>query len=240
MWDSGRNERHSSLVGEAEQLDAGGHVRGDVAVGQHHALGVAGGARGIDQRGEVVRRRGQRMRRASRGAGLAPRGRGRAARRSSARPVPARPASNAMMCAQAPAAASRIARTFSSWAASRRTTATAPRVAQDVLDLPGGQRGIDRDVGAAGGEAGVVGDGPLGPVLRQDRDPVAAPHAQLPEAEAAGPGPARRARGSSGGPAAVALGRAWPPAGAPNALDGLEVELGQGARAWAPLRGTGR
>ena len=73
---------------------------------------------------------------------------------------------------------------FSSWCRSETKTGDSAGVAQDVLDLLGGQGGVDRDVGAARGEAGVVGDGPLGPVLRQDRHPVARPDAELQEAEA--------------------------------------------------------
>ena len=30
-------------------------VRGDVAMGEHHALGLAGGARGIDEGGQILR-----------------------------------------------------------------------------------------------------------------------------------------------------------------------------------------
>ena len=47
------------------------------------------------------------------------------------------------------------------------------RVAQDVGGLARRQGGVDRDVRRTEGERGVVGDGPLGPVLGQDRDPVA-------------------------------------------------------------------
>ena len=39
--------------GEAEQAHRGRHVRGDVAMGEHDALGVARGARGVDDRGQV-------------------------------------------------------------------------------------------------------------------------------------------------------------------------------------------
>ncbi len=104
-------------------------------------------------------------------------------------------------------------------------------VAQDVLDLSGGEGGVDRHVGAAGGEAGVVGDGPLGPVLREDRHPVAAADAQLAAGRGSGPGPARPARGSSSSTQRPSrLDPRAPPAGSPNRSIALEVELVQRAR----------
>src|SRR5439155_25578421 len=53
------------------------------------------------------------------------------------------------------------------------------RVVEDVRDLLRRQRWIDGDVGQAGREAGVVRDRPLGPVLREYRDAVAAIDADL-------------------------------------------------------------
>ena len=42
--------------GEAPGVDQGPGVRDEVSVGQHRALGAAGGARGVEQRGQVVGR----------------------------------------------------------------------------------------------------------------------------------------------------------------------------------------
>ena len=47
-----------------------------------------------------------------------------------------------------------------------------PRVLQDVVDLAGRQGRVDRHVHGAGGERREVGEGPLGPILRQNCHPV--------------------------------------------------------------------
>ena len=57
------------------------------------------------------------------------------------------------------------------------------RIAQDVRDLIARQIRIDRHVGDAEHEASVVGDRPLGPILRENRDAIAGAHAELLEPE---------------------------------------------------------
>ena len=150
---------------QVEDLQPADHVRGDVAVGQHHALGVAGGARGVDQRGEVVRVRPAARPPASAGTWPA-RPCPRASRSANGiTPGPVASASNAMMCRSAGARRLPDVEDLLQLRLAGDEDRHGAGVAQDVVDLARGEGGVDRDVGAAGGEAGEVGDGPLGPVL---------------------------------------------------------------------------
>ena len=106
-------------------------------------------------------------------------------------------------------------------------------IAEDVLGLAGGKGRIDRHVGAARREAGVVGDRPLRAVFRQDRDPVAVADAQLAQAEAGRLHPFGQ----------VAIAQLEPLPVAPDArghraggepLDRPEIELGERGRRGAP------
>ncbi len=68
-----RQERqHHELPVEAEHREAGADVRGDVPVGEHHPLGRARGAAGIDEGREVVRLHGAGARLELRGVGAGP------------------------------------------------------------------------------------------------------------------------------------------------------------------------
>jgi hypothetical protein len=62
-----------------------------------------------------------------------------------------------------------------------------PRVLEDVRALVGGKRGVDGDVGHAEQLAGEVRDVPFDPVVRKDRDAVAADDAARRERAGAGP-----------------------------------------------------
>ena len=113
-------------------------------------------------------------------------------------------------------------------------TATAPESRRMYSDLAGGQRGIDRHVGAARGQAGVVGDGPLRPVLGQDRHPVAVAHAQLAQADAGGLDPLGERRGSRASVQRPSRRIAHGDGAGGEPLDGAEIELGQRARRGPP------
>ena len=54
MCESGRNEMQASLELKLKSYRGAVLVGGDVAVGEHHALGLAGGSRGVDERGQVA------------------------------------------------------------------------------------------------------------------------------------------------------------------------------------------
>ena len=240
LEDVGERQEREALVlgGEAEQPDTGRHVRGDVAVGQHHALRVAGGARGVDEGGEVVGGRLQRRRPASRGA-MPVAARPRASTSSKAMtPGPAADSSNAITCASAGRLAAHRQHLVQ-LGRGRDQYRDGAGVAQDVLGLLAGKGGVDRDVGAAGGETGVVGDGPLGPVLREDRHPIAGRTSQLQQAEAQVLDPLRHLAIAEVHPASRALGFGGPPAGFRTGPS-PRSRADSGCAAWWPPTGTGR
>ncbi len=133
-----------------------------------------------------------------------------------------------MMCRSAGTRV-RMLCTLSSWWRVDTNTATAPESQRLYSTCLGGQRGIDRNVGAAGGEAGVVGDGPLGAILRQDGDPVAWADAQLVQAEAQVLYPVGQIGVAQVEPLAVALGAGGHRPGA-EPRQRPEVELVEGSR----------
>ena len=104
------------------------------------------------------------------------------------------------------------------------------RVAQNVFDVFGGQRGVDRYVGAAGGQTGEVRNGPLGPVLAQNGYAVAGANPELPQAEAQVLNLVRDLRVGEVAPDAVDFGaeRCGPAVRVPG--DRIEEELVQRAR----------
>src|SRR6266568_514282 len=103
-------------------------------------------------------------------------------------------------------------------------------VAQDVFDLVGGQVGGDRNVGDAGAQACIVGEGPLEPRLREDRDAVTGLETQLPQPERDGAHALLRLVVRHGLPRPLGL-IAEGGGVARVAFDGGEEQLGQRARA---------
>ena len=139
----------------------------------------------------------------------------------------------------APAGARGSTSSFSSCAAVDTKTATAPESRRMYCDLAGGQRGVDRHVGGTRGQAGVVGDRPLRPVLGEDRHAVAVAHAQLAQADARGVDPLGELAVVERRPAAVPPDAHRHRAGGER-LDGVEVELGQRARRGSPYGAVNR
>ena len=84
----------------------------------------------------------------------------------------------------APGAATRTSAIFAACSGVETNIATRAGVLQDVRDLLGRQRRIDRHVGDAGRKARVVGDRPLRPVLRRiaTRSPRLTPSVLKPSA----------------------------------------------------------
>ena len=157
----------------------------DVAVREHHALGVAGGARRVDERGQVARLRlrgaaphGLRDRAAS---GSRPR-----ARTSSRVSVSAAGSAGRRPCGPRAAGAAPgrgSPATFRSWAGVETTQHLGLAVVQDVERLRRRQRGVDGHHHRARGEGGQVGERPLGPVLGEERHAVALLDAQRAQAQ---------------------------------------------------------
>ena len=154
---------------------------------QHHALRLAGRARGVDDRRELIRARRRAPCRGTRGRAPLPRHPRVAAlarpsssdddRRAVARPPP-RPSRRPL---RAPAAGGGPPGSSRAAAASRRSRRRAPESFEDVADLRGGQRRIDRHGDGAAGEDRQIRHQPLGPALGDDRDAIACRHAQRAE-----------------------------------------------------------
>src|SRR5260370_1264443 len=104
------------------------------------------------------------------------------------------------------------------------------RVARDVFHGVGGQRGVDGDVGGAGTEAGVVGQGPFEPRLSENRHVVTRRDAELAQTQRDRPHPLQRVPVRHRLPHAGRLvaKRSWVSG---VALDGAEQQLGERARA---------
>ena len=176
-------------VGDADVLravEAGGAVAAldleeHVVVGDHHALGVPGGARGVEDRRRLV---------GVDAPASAGRPRLRAARAS------ARPRSSSSSQVSAPVGASLRARSRracsippvasasaqrATWSAVSSTTTRGLGVPGDVGDLAGGERVVDRHRGGAGVHRADVGEHVLDPVGGHDRDPVAGLHTEVDE-----------------------------------------------------------
>ena len=169
-------ERQADIVGaHAEELLGGPDVRRDVVVGQHHALRRPGRARGVDHRRDVF--------------GRGPPGPGLEV--ASVRVVAAReeivPRDGAFGGGQsledhdlhlAVEPRHRLAGLFQLLGVGDEDQRRAG-VLDDVGNLRGGKRAVDRHVHHARAEARPVGERPLGAVLGEDGGPVAAPDTRL-------------------------------------------------------------
>ena len=157
-------------VGEPDHVvgrHGGGH---DVAVHELDALGRPGRARRVDQREDVLGLR----RRASAAPGRSPGRRPpRPPRRR--RPSPSAPSITISVSSAASSARARAERLQVGRLDDRDLR---PRVADDVGDLRGRERRVDRERRRAQRHHGEVGDVELGPVAHHQRDGVPAPHAQ--------------------------------------------------------------
>src|SRR5256886_48507 len=104
-----------------------------------------------------------------------------------------------------------------------------PGVSQNVFHLIGGESRIDGDVGGAGAQTRIVGQGPLEARFREDRDLLARPEAELAQAEGQRLHPRRRFLMCDVAPRAVGLvakgGRMLPVD-----VHGVEEQVGQGTR----------
>ena len=177
MWHSGRNESASVGRAEIDDLQAGGHVRGDVVVREHGALGLAGRARGVDDGGEIARLDARRATRGTR-AGSAPAAR----RRGAARPPRRRSlglsgrrrrvhddhGAETRQRARSRSASSRAARR------SRRSPPCASEFSRMNWHRSRHQRGVDRHRHRAQPEDREIGDRPLVAGLGQQRHAIAA------------------------------------------------------------------
>ena len=193
MCDSGRKLRQMSSPGERNRARGRHDVRVDVVVRQHHALRVAGRARRVDERREIVRLHGQRAR--SRYAarrvvvvdGCALRLQLRQRHVGAGCGV----ALNAMTCLQRGHSA-RIAAIFAACSAFDDEDRRPRPNRGGCRRSDRGKIRIERNVGERRGEAGVVGDRPLRAVLRKDRDAIAG---RTPSSSS--PSAARRTRSAS-------------------------------------------
>ena len=158
------------LLGDRKHQGPGPNVGGDVAVRQHHAFGVARRARGIDDRGEVLGPDGEgpdpprcEVDRACLAVLLERRERHHVG------------AGEIGVKTDHPFERGQLAPDGRDLGVlGRRGDEDGPgtRVLEQVVNLPGGEGRIDRHVDREGGEGGEIGQGPLGPVFREDGHPV--------------------------------------------------------------------
>ena len=182
-----------------EHVGAGDHVRHQIGVRQHHALGLAGRARRVDDRGELVRPHRARARRGTRAPAphsrrqprMAPLGHARRTACTDGLSLAGKP--SIRMTASSAGKWWRTSWIFSSCTRVDTTAALARRVLQDVARLRGRKRRIDRHRHRAAPEHREVGDQPLGAALGDDRDAIARPRRRARRARATGRGSARRA-----------------------------------------------
>ena len=191
-WLSGRNDSATSSSDSCRTCAPAFMLETRLRVRQHHALGLARRAGGVDDRRQLRRARTPRAR--SRNSLPAPHSPVRRAWPRSAT------VSSEMTEGLSPSAihpsgrptssAGSLCRTswiFSSCERVETMAALAPAVLQDVAGLSRGQRRVDRNRDRPGGEDGQVGHHPFGPALGDDRDAIARPHAERakPEREVA-------------------------------------------------------
>ena len=166
-----------------EQVDHRGHVRRDVAMRQHRALRLAGSPRRVDDGRDLIRLDRERLR-----AEL--RRRIRSHRRGALRLERRDPDlavlggallehDHVLQRGQIRAHAPDLLRLLVRGYENRHRSG----IAEDIGDLLRGERRIDRHVRHSAQEAGVVGDRPLGTILREDRDAVPGGHAERAKAE---------------------------------------------------------
>ena len=139
---------------------------------EHDALGIAGRARGVDDRRHVVRGRHAAPGRATRASAPLPPGPDASSLRIDMTSGASSPSSKAMTWRR-PGRLARIGPDLRELRGVRHAEDRDARVAEQELDLVRRERRVDRHVDAAGREGRKVGVGPLRPVLREDAHPVA-------------------------------------------------------------------
>ena len=169
MCESGRKLTARSLSAlKLKRIEGDGEIRCDVAVGEHGALGNAGGAAGVDDGGQIVRGDGVgagiELRHALRGTGIHERGhgeragiRGRLVHEDDVLDLGFRLDGAQLGQLRGGGDECRFG----------------PGVAEKKGDLPGGERGVDGNGDGAGEQDGEVGDGPLGAIFGKDGDAIA-------------------------------------------------------------------
>ena len=221
-----RKEREAFVVGvHAEGLDRAHGVRGEVAVGEHDALGVAGGARGVDDRGQVVGPRPQRV--------IPPRGPAHGLLPAEMHQLADGDDIRRIQVVVEPDDVAEARQVGADLAdllelpGVRHAEDRDPRVAQQELDLPGGKRRVDRHVDAPRREGRKVGVRPLRPVLRQDAHPVAGLQVELEQPETRRPDAIGHLAAADVGPHATAA-RAQQDRAIAEPLHGAEEQLVEG------------
>ncbi len=181
LWQRGRKlSAVHSWLHHREDLLRGEDVVEEVAVGEHDPLGVAGGARGVDEGGEVVLREGGRL--AAHGVAVGGEGlpalRPQLVERGGAGDGVGVEADDVLQPREAGAHLGDLRRL----GRVRDEHDLRLRVVEDVEHLRRGQRRVDRRVRRSGAQGGEVGEGPLRPVLGDDGDLVAAGDPEGPQA----------------------------------------------------------
>ena len=193
-------DRQVALHTEFKGVERDGEIGGDVAVGEHGALGNAGGAAGVDDGGQIVRGdcvgQGVQLRHALRGTGVHERGHGERGQ------IRGRLVHEDDVFDLGFLLDGAQLGQLRGGGDKRRFGAG---VAQKNRDLPGGERGVDGHGDGAGEQDGEVGDGPLGAIFGQDGDAIVVADAVAAELLNDPHDPAVEAGGGDGLPLGIAL-----------------------------------
>ena len=172
MCESGRNEMQASVELKLKSAARVVLVGGNVAMRQRHALGLARGPGGVDQRGQVLRAPRTRTSASKTGSRSLPRASAPASTSLKAI-APSGGAAESMITIRSNCVCARTAFSLSNCWRVETTAMRQPASLHQRGHLLAGQRGIDGHIDRADGQRGKVRDCPLPAVLADQRNAVA-------------------------------------------------------------------